>query len=104
MTTVKYKILRKIYRSTPTAPIFRTAFYKRAKTIVQRKKHIDDLIGLALLKELPGGRLEITPAGVAAMEHEQERREDIRRLYIQFWISATISVAALVVSILAITR
>lgn len=103
MTNAKYKILLRIYESTVTKPIYRKDFYGQAKSIHQNKKIIDELVDANLVREdIGSNRLTVTISGVTALEQDIERREDIHRISIQFWISAIFSLAALAVSITAL--
>ena len=103
MTNQKYKILNKIHKALPTTPAKRSDFYKRTRKINQNKRIIDELVDANLLKESVGSdKLALTPKGIAELEKDKERREDIRRILIQFWISTAIALLSVFVSFIVL--
>lgn len=104
MRNDKYKILRRIRKSTAANPVRKSDFFKVTSRIMENHLIIEEMIKSNLITVRHGtDNLSLTADGIIALDREEERREEIRRLSIQFWISVGLSVAALTVSILAIT-
>lgn len=103
MRNAKYKILKRIRYASSAKPVKRSDFYNNPKTIMQNRLIIDEMIRSNLLDVHAGtDNLHLTAEGIIALDHEEERREEIKRLSIQFWISVFLSAAALTVSIIAL--
>ena len=103
MTNAKYKILRSVRSASAAKPVRRSDFFQTPKQIMKNRLLIDELIKSNLLETRPGSdSLFLTGMGFSALDREEERREEIVRLSVQFWISCGLSVAALVVSIFAL--
>ena len=102
MTNDKYKILLRIYSAAPLSPVYKDDFCKKKKTLLRNMKIIKELLDAKFIEQETGTRkLLITSTGIAELEKATERREDIRRLSLHFWLSALLSLAALAVSIIA---
>ena len=103
MINLKYKIMLRTYRSLPTAPVTRSSFFKNVKNINRYHRAINELISDNLIKlEVGSDKLSVTSHGVNALEAAIERREDLHRISIQFWISTIISIAALAISVIVL--
>lgn len=103
MRNEKYKILRCIRNASTARPARKSDFLKNTTQIMQKHITIEELIESQLIKTRPGSdHLYLTGQGIIALDREEERREDVRRLSIQFWISIGLSAAAITVSILAL--
>lgn len=99
MNNRKYRILQTVRKSIPTSPVNRTDYYKHARTILKYRQYINELIASGFLTEnVSTHRLSLTNEGLAAIEAE----EDKRRESIRYWITTTIAVLALIISIIAL--
>lgn len=105
MINSKYKLMKKVYKSTLLHPVSRRDIYRKSrKKIIENKFLLDSLVQQRYLKEDPSGTFTLTQAGIAELEKDIERRQDISRSLMQFWLSAMLSAIAVAVSIVALIR
>ena len=103
MTKLKYKILRQVHKCLPTAPARKSDFLRGKRRIVSISRSIDELLVAELLKQPIGSDiLLLTDKGIAHLEAESDRRENFRRITLRYWITTTIALLALAVSIIAL--
>ena len=99
MNNRKYQILKNVRNAIPISPVNRTDYYKRNSQIMKNRLYINELITSKYLTEdTSSHHLHLTPQGLAAIEAEEDKRKESLR----YWITTSIAIIALLISIIAL--
>ena len=109
MNNLKFSILGEIYNASPRASINKITFFQsKGENFPEYGRAIWELRDVGYLRDI-GGRLEMTPLGIAAMEEESLRRKqreedvklqrelaadaarDAKRTRLQQWVTSVFS-------------